>query len=148
MIENLHDGIQSVIKKFSTDYFLIHLDKKIKCVCHLEGSGQPDPKCVKCLGTGFKIYIRKVRGASQSSQLPTSMRAETKVYIAMNFYLLDNVCIAQDDILIKDASIYNVYQITRHTGFKEKYCYAKVACSEKKLDGDIFWLNFNKIISG
>lgn len=147
MIDNLHNGIREVIKKFSRDLYLIHADRNIKCTCHLEGSGQPDPDCQKCLGTGFKIYIRKVHGASQTSQLPTSMRAGTNAYIAMNFYFIDNLPIEQDDIVIKDGEPFVVYQLTRQTGFAGRYCYVKVCCTEKKIESKVFMSNFNKLVS-
>ena len=143
-----HENIQEVINKYSYTVYIVKLNKEIKCSCRDHGSNQPNPRCPICLGTGYKIKIYPLVGASQTSTIPATFRQESELLITMNFYFLENRLVERDDILVDRDKIYNVYQVSKHTGFHGRPCYSKLSCIPKKLDSKIFMQNFNRIVGG
>lgn len=145
-----HDSFQYVINKYSHDLHIINLDKRVKCSCHIAGSSDPDPNCEHCLGTGYRVFIRKIRGAAQTSTFPDTFRATNQILITTSFYLLDDVPVNRDDIIIYDngsnEGAYIVNDAARNNGFDGKFCYTKASGIPKKLDNTIFFENLHKII--
>lgn len=145
-----HDSFQYVINKYSHDLYVINLDKNVRCKCHIAGSDDPDPACKYCLGTGHRIFVHKVRGAAQTSTFPDTFRATNQILITTSFYLLDDVPVRRDDIIVYDNGDYQgayiINDAARNNGFNGKFCYTKASGIPKKLDNNIFFQNFHRII--
>lgn len=141
-----HESFQYVINKYSHDLYIINLDRSMKCSCHIAGSNDPDPKCNKCLGTGCRIIIKKIRGAAQTSTFPDTFRSTNQIVITTSFYLLDDVCVDRDDLIIYNDKAYILNDVARNVGFDGKFCYTKALGIPKKLDNIIFFQNLHKMM--
>lgn len=141
-----HDSFQHVIKRYSRKLMLIKLDKNVRCKCHLPGSNDPDPACPKCLGTGYRIKIYEINGAPQTSTNPATFRQTNQIAIITYFYLLDDVAIDRDDLIVYDDQAFIIENTARNVGFNARFCYTKAAGIPKRLDNNIFWINYHNII--
>lgn len=141
-----HDSFQYVIKKYSRQLYLVKLDKNVRCKCHMAGSNDPDPYCPKCLGTGYRITVYEINGAPQTSTFPDTFRSTNQIVIVCSFYLLDNVPVDRDDIIVYDNNAYIINDAARNVGFNGKFCFTKASGIPKKLDTDVFFKNFNAIV--
>jgi hypothetical protein len=140
-------NVMRIIKDCSYEFFLIKQDFNVKCTCLEEGTTQADPTCPKCLGTGFKIRIHKVSGASVNSNAPTTVKAGLKLLVAKNYYIpANNFILQQDNIIVDDDEVSFVYQNIIYKSFNGKDTYQKSVTLMKKLDTPAFMINFNKII--
>ena len=141
-----HDSFQYVIRKYSRKLYLVKLNKKVRCRCHETGSDDPDPACPKCLGTGYRITVYEITGAPQTSTFPDTFRSTNQIVITTNFYLLDNVPIDRDDLIIYDDKAFIINDTARNVGFNAIFCYTKACGIPKKLDNNIFFKNLYAII--
>lgn len=141
-----HDSFQYVIRKYSRKLYLIKLNKKVRCRCHEAGSDDPDPACPKCLGTGYRITVYEITGAPQTSTFPDTFRSTNQIVITTSFYLLDNVPVDRDDLIIYDDKAFVINDTARNVGFNARFCYTKAIGIPKKLDNNIFFKNLYTII--
>ena len=56
---NLNDKILDIINRCSYDMYVIHKYTNMICTCVNHETDQADVYCKKCLGTKYKISIRK-----------------------------------------------------------------------------------------
>ena len=88
----------NMIDQFSHAFYHIQLDKSFKCTCYKEGTAQPDPKCPKCLGTGYRIKIRKIYGAAQESGIPLTSKEKTSFSMTSNYFVRSRYNIKRQDL--------------------------------------------------
>lgn len=142
-----NDNTLEIIKKLSYEFFVVQQDPKVKCTCIIDGTSQADPNCPRCLGIGNKIKIKKISGASMDSSAPTTMRTTAKILIARNYYIpITETKLYMDNVIVDGNDLYFVYQNTDMRSFHGEVVYQKVTTIPKKLDSDIFMINFRKII--
>lgn len=145
-MEIFNKMIESVIEHIEGEIFIINLDKNIKCICIKEGSGEADIKCPYCLGTGYKIKIKKAKGACQESKLASTVRETTSVVITKTFYVKAKYHIHQDDLIVSNDEIFYVYETKKLKSKGNVDIYMQHLCIDKKYDAKVFFNNFNKII--
>lgn len=138
--------IEKTIEHLEGDIFIINLNKQITCLCRKTGSSEPDAKCPLCLGTGYKIKIKKAKGACQDSKLAATVRETTSVVITKTFYVKAMYHIDRDDILISNNEIFYVYESKKLKTKGNVDLYMQHLCTDKKYDTEEFFKNFNKII--
>lgn len=124
---------RSIIDKFSEDVFLIYVNRDITCTCRKEGSGHPEPRCKRCLGTGYKIKIRKTTANIQGD----------KVYINCD---CDKNKMHKDDLIVFSSKPYIINDLELFKSYKGIGVYYKLEIVPKKLDVKIFMENFQNII--
>lgn len=147
MIRGFNKQALNIIEKFSYDFYIVQPNPDIKCTCINENTLQADPNCEKCLGTGQRIKIKKVRGASQDSDSPATMRAGVQVIVARNYYIpLSEAEMHNDDIIVDGKYIYFVFQNLTNRSFQGEAIFQKSLTITKKLNTKVFLKNFNKII--
>lgn len=139
-------NILKIIKKFEHEFFIVQQDFDIDCVCVNYDTKQADPGCKKCLGTGHKIKIRKIRGASQDSTIPNTARPVNELFVAKSYYIKTECKMYKDNIIVDNDEIYFVYQPRNATAFEGRTVYQKVMAISKKLDSKVFLKNFYEII--
>ena len=130
------ENIQALITMLEYDMWLVAPDKHIDCVCKNFTTKQGDPSCPKCLGTGYKIRVKKIKGVRQptvtlSAQLP--VKTETGVF----FFKVDYK-IKDDDLIVWNNEIEQVVKTERHCSDAQKPVYYRCETIPKKSDNNIF----------
>ena len=141
--------IQSVIRKFWYPVWFVIRDPNIKCACVDFTTGQPDQSCRKCLGTGRKIHIVRVRAAHQNDDL--SMRGEGLGYaeknVTANFYTLNDVNANADDIIVDGNELFIIQWSYPERSNASRPVYYKHVASPKKNSVDTFLRNFREVLA-
>lgn len=63
--KSFHRGLHKLIKKIEYEMYIVNVDRNYTCTCLGKEANEGDPNCPKCLGTGYKIKIRKILGIKQ-----------------------------------------------------------------------------------
>lgn len=142
---NFNNKALKAIRRNLHKFYFLERDLKIKCTCNQHETSQGDPKCPKCLGTGYKIRIREILGATQESDIPSTYRIDNFV-ISKNFYIDSKHAVKKDDIFIDDDEIYIVVEVRRQISLEGTIPLKKAACVRKKYDANIISRNLKSII--
>nr|DAV25227.1 MAG TPA: hypothetical protein [Caudoviricetes sp.] len=141
----LNNKILDMIERHSYEMYYITRNLKVKCTCITHETKQADPMCPKCLGTGYKITIRKIKAAAQDTKLPPTFRSD-KFIVARNFFLNKSIDCKEDDIIVDNDNAYIVLEIQELLSLEGTIPYRKISGVKKKFDTTKFMDNFNNII--
>lgn len=137
-----------IIDQFSHPFYHIQLDESFKCICHTAGTSQPDPKCPRCLGTGYRIKIKKIEGAVQESGIPLTSKEASSFSMTSNYYISQKYNVRRKDLIVDGDEAFVIDAVKVYRSFGGQKIYSKVSAVPKKFDSDIFTTNFNKLIGG
>lgn len=141
-----NNSILRVMNECIYDVYTIERNLNIKCTCVTHATDQADAKCHKCLGTGYKITIKKVKAAAQDTQLPPTFRSD-KFLVARNYFMPTlSIVLKEDDLLVDDESVYTVFEFQKKKGINGSIPYTKISAVKKKFDSSHFIQSFNNII--
>jgi hypothetical protein len=151
MIDNVAFAkkIQDIIRNWEYDMYLIHADSRINCICQNFETKQGDPKCPNCLGTGRKIYIKKIKAARQPYVLVNPIKgsdmfgSDGPVY-----YSRGEFSIHKNDIIVTGEYIDVIQYAEKYQLNSLSPVYYAAYGAAKKMDTQIFMQNFKKIIGG
>lgn len=147
MAERFNKAVLKIIDMMSHPFFIVQQDFDVKCTCVTDTTVHADPACPRCLGTGFKIKIREIDGASQDTDIPAAMRAGMEIIIARNYYVPAKWGgFKKDNIIVDGDKVLFVYQPWEGRSFKNELVYHKLISITKKLDTKVFLQNFNAIV--
>ena len=104
-------NILGIIEKMSYDFYLIKPNARVQCKCVDYATKQADPACPLCLGTGCKIIIKVIHGASVDTNIASTANQSGNTVIARNYYVKMSCDIGYDDIIVDDGEVYYVYSI-------------------------------------
>lgn len=144
-----NDGIMNMIEKYSYDAFMVNQNTNVKCICINPSTKEPDPNCKKCLGTGRKIKIKKVRLSSDNTDVAGSkqmIRESVDILITQVYYLPAKYKFSKDDIIVDGDDAYIVYQSSTGQSDHGEVIYNKIMAVDKKYDQTKFMDNFNEIV--
>lgn len=146
-MEWLGRGIQDIIHKFKYSFYVIQQDFNIKCPC-VHHSDQPDPGCMLCLGTGFKIYIREMQGYSEDMMQSIRQSFSSEPVMSRDYYICSHYLIRRKNIIVEmdEKEAYNVHEMERLTSVEKDKIYQLCYTYPKKTDNGLFIKNFEKII--
>lgn len=147
--KRFNEMIDYIIEEFSTDIYVIHLDKSFKCKCyspHNSSHMSANKDCKLCLGTGYKIKIKNARGAIQQTAIPTTSKEQSSFSMATSFYVHEKYGIKRDDIIIAESKVYIANDVKTLRTFSSKEKYLKINGVYKKYDTSSFYKNFLEII--
>lgn len=143
-MRNFDEHIRAIIELLEYDMWLITPDKHIDCVCKSFETKQADKACRKCLGTGYKIKMKKIKGVRQPKNIGI---ADMKVSAEIGEYFFKNdYHIKEDDILVWRNEVEIVTRVDRFCSDAEKPVYYRCNTRPKKNDVEIFLRNLYKII--
>lgn len=144
--ERFNKGILDIIKTCSYEFYIINRNLDIQCTCVSHATKQADATCGKCLGTGYKITIKKIRGAAQDSQLPATFRGGNFL-IARNYYIPSTEKLLEEDLIVDNGSVFMAFEYQENISIKGTIPYRKISATKKKFDTKTFFSNFNRIIA-
>lgn len=141
--------IQKVIKKFSYPIWFIHRDPKIICTCVKFSTKQPDKHCKKCLGTGRKIYIKRIQAARQPFRLSITGEGLSSEYnLYTTYYTLNDVNAAPYDLFIDNNEVDVIQDRYDERSNESKSVYYRYLVAPKKQNKELFLKMFNDVIGG
>jgi hypothetical protein len=141
-----NNNIKRIIEKFSYDFFVIQQDFNIDCSCKNFTTKQADPTCPKCLGTGHKIKVKKIRGASEDRKATFRNSGLDEQTLAYHYYIDAKYPISEQNIIVDGDEVMIAYRIEKKKTANREHVYTKVAAHKKKSDIKIFMKNFSKIV--
>lgn len=147
--KRFNEMIDKIIDEFSTDIYIVHLDKGFKCKCYSPQNSShmsADKDCKLCLGTGYRIRINKAKGAIQQTAIPTTSKEQSSFSMANTFYIKEEYKVLRDDIIVMDDKVYIANDVKTLRSFSSKAIYLKVNGVQKKYHASSFYKNFLEII--
>lgn len=144
---SFNSGIMNIIGKHSYEFYIISRNLNVKCTCVQHATSQANDDCPKCLGTGYKITIRKIKGAAQDTMLPTTFRSDNFL-VARNYFMPEQYYMQKDDLVVDKQAVFVVFEYQELMGLEGAIPYRKVSTIRKKFNEKSFFKNFNKIIRG
>ena len=99
------DSIKNMIEKMAYDFYVIKPFMDITCPCVHDASEQGDPDCHMCLGTGHKIAIKKIRGASnevESNVSGKNVKGSSAVTVGRTYFVDKKYTLNNNDIIVDD----------------------------------------------
>lgn len=147
-MREFNNGIKRIIEKFSYDFFIVQQDFKVKCTCIDFTTKQADPLCPKCLGTGGKIKIKKMRGASSDSSGSFKISGVSESATMTIFYIDAKYPVFEGNIIVDGDDTFMVHRLERKKTTNKEMVYYKAFCNIKKVHSTAFMKNFNRIVKG
>lgn len=139
-------GILDMIEMHEYEFFTIKKDISIRCTCVSHETSQANVACPKCLGMGYKITIRKIRGAAQDTKLPPTFRSD-KFLVAKNYYIPSKYILDKEDLIVDRDKAFQIFECQEMIGLKGTIPYKKFTTVRKQYDEKIFLKNFYNIIN-
>lgn len=142
--------IKETIEECSYDFYVVNPIKSVRCTCVDLTTQQANPKCINCLGTGYKISIKKIRGAS--NEILTNITGKGGIKgnlteaVARNYFIDHKYPISEDALFIDDNQVWYVYRIFDMKGLKGNLTHYEIQANLKKNDHDVVLNNFRKIM--
>lgn len=144
----LNKGIMNIIDMYSHEQYVVNRNERVRCTCTEHATSQANANCPKCLGTGYKITIRKIQAAAQDTKLPSTSFKGKSLTVTRNFFMPRKYPIEKDDIIVSYGVPFFVVEIQEMISLQGSLPYNKVTTVKKQFDAGIFIDNFNAIISG
>ena len=123
--ERFEQGILNSIERCSYDFYTVHPDKNYICTCTEHATKQPDKKCKKCLGTGYRIKIYTARGGCNETMKGGAIMSTQTTSITRMYYIPYKYKLQEDDLIIDDntneviqGNVYYVAVLNRAFGKK------------------------------
>lgn len=147
-MREFNDGIKRIIEKFSYSFLIVQQNEKVICTCVDFTTKQADPHCPKCLGTGHKIKIKKIRGASEDSKGSFRLSGNSDTAVMTVFYIDAKYPVYDKNVIVDGDEVYMVNRLERKKTTNKELVYYKVYCNPKKTNTKSFLKNFNRIVNG
>ena len=145
--DNYHNLLKKVIEECSYDFYVVHPDQNTVCSCFNSATKQADSNCKKCLGTGYKISIRKAHGASYDEVKGGQTLMIQKSPVVKNYFVdKAKFKLYEGDYIFDNDEIYYVFRIKNAKGLQGFPTHQEVMCSRKNNDRSVIYTNFNKIL--
>lgn len=142
-------NIKAIIKKLNFPVYAVVLDRRYKCTC-VDMNNQPDPACMKCLGTGYHIKIRKTLAAMEPDDVSVRLNGASDK-VASNYYYFDADTVPADvpqtsNIIVRDNEVDVLLSPKLYRSDSNKVIYYYCEAVNKKTNYDIFLSNFWKLV--
>lgn len=138
---------QEVIDNWDYRFWVVKQVPNTKCKCVYNTTKQPDLNCPLCLGTGTKIKIFKVTGASRETKEFEALRAEFPTVTPKIFYIKSKLFIDYQDLIIDEESVYTVYATQFHRGLNGEFKFTRCVCPTVKFNRLGILKNFRKLLN-
>lgn len=145
--EMFHNSILRTIDECSYKFYVVKPNKSIKCICTNHTTKQANVECKKCLGTGYKIVIKRYYGASNDKMKGGASIGTKTSQIIKTYFLKCEYKIAEDDLIVDDNELYYAFRVEDMKGLKGVKTHQEVMAVKRKNDHDIALQNFKDILN-
>lgn len=145
--QSFANNILAMIERCSSNFFLIAPNQSIQCSCVDHTTKQSDPSCKKCLGTGYKIKITKIRGACYEQMKGGATLSSKTSRITRTYYIDNKYTIHENDFIVDNNEIYYVYRLATMRGLGGLATHKEITSVLKSEDHDKVYNNFLAIIN-
>lgn len=140
-------GILYILKQFAYDMYIISIDKSMICTCVSDIENKnPNLECKKCLGTGYRIRIKKVKGANRTGKSSFRTYGVSENGTTNIFYFSGKYPIKENDLIVENNNMYIVERCNKETGAENKVIYYRAEANPVKQYPTVRISNFNEII--
>lgn len=126
--------------------FFVRRDDRVRCVCIDSTSKQPFPGCPKCLGTGRKIEIRKVRAARQNSKVSFRGAGVSETASGSVYYLKVDAAPREGDLFVDGSDVDVVQRCDVKRSDDRLPIYFRCETVPQKSNKTLFLQNFREIV--
>lgn len=142
-------NIKAIIKKLAFPMYVVIPDKRYVCTCR-DHNNQPDPACEKCLGTGYRIRIRKITAAMEPDDVTARIQGASQK-IASNYYYFDAdvvpaEAVQSDNLIVRDDEVDILLSPKKYRSDSNKVIYYYCEAVNKKHNFGLFLQNFRKLV--
>jgi hypothetical protein len=139
--------VLDMIEECSSNFFIVKQDFNIQCTCLDHSTKQPNPACKKCLGTGYKVTIKKMRGACREElKGGNKLSAETS-RITRTYYIDSKYSVDENNYIIDHNEVYYIYRAAAMRGLDGVITHKQVTTVLKSEDHEKVLRNFMELIN-
>ena len=138
------------INKWSYPVWFIIKNNEVNCPCVDYATGQPDPKCKKCFGTGKKIKIRQMKTAHQNIDLRIMGEgiASGEKAVMSVYYTLKDAKATEGDYILDGDTLDVVQHYYPMRSDHSAPIYYKYETAPKKTNYKLTLNNIREVIKG
>lgn len=146
---SFNKNVKRIIQKLAFPAYVIILDPLLKCPCR-DQHETADPACKKCLGTGKKIKIRKIKAAMEPDEVSVRLSGQQQK-IASNYYYFDaddvtTEMIQPGNIIVRDDEADILQSPKKYRSDSNKVIYYHCEAVNKKDNKELFLENFRRLV--
>ena len=139
--------IKDIIEACSYNFFIVQQDENFQCSCVNHSTKQPDATCKKCLGTGYKVKKKKIRGACNEKMIGGETLSKKTSRITKTFYVDCKYDIYENNLIIDNNEIYYIYRTSIIRGIEGIQTHKEITSVLKTENHDKVLKNFLYIIN-
>lgn len=148
-MQNFDKNLRQVIKEFAYDMYVVQQYNDVQCTCIDPVSKQGDPNCQKCLGRGFKIVIKKIKGVKQlTNSVSFRTRGTSEKVNTPVFYFDADYPVKAGNLIIDRDEVYVLQAPDVKYSDNRNVVYYISAGVPVKAHAKTILQNFNKIVGG
>lgn len=149
--KSFNKNILKIIDKLSYPMYIVCLDKRYKCPC-LSQHENADKNCTKCLGTGYKIKIKKIEGVMEPDEVSVRLSGSQQKMAVNNYYFnakkVDGSLIKPDNLIVREDEVDIVQDPKKYRSDSNNVIYYYVEGVKLRSYKNTFLKNFYNLIGG
>lgn len=144
--DNYHKKVIRTIEECSYKFYVIKRMMDFNCPCINPTTKQANIECPKCLGTGKRITIKIIYGASNEELKGRLSNGTEATQIIKKYFVKEVYSVNELDIIVDNDSMFYVNRIEHVRGLKGTFTHQEVYSIKLKNDHDIRIKNFYSLI--
>lgn len=142
--------IRKIITILEYPMYVVIRDKNFKCQCR-DINAVPDPHCMKCLGTGYRIKIKEIPGVMEPDDNPAMRMNEQADRTSMNYYYfnsekVDIADIQRKNLIVRDDEVDLLMTPRQYRSDSNSPIYYYVRAIPMQVNQQLFLRNFHKVL--
>lgn len=141
--------IRDTIEKCSYPIYIVHPIEEVQCTCVKHSTKQADPYCNMCLGTGYKIKIRKIKAAANDIESNTAgkgIRGSSAIAVGKTYFIDSKYPIGDSDMIIDYDEVLYVFRVYTMKGLEGVVTHNEVHALPMRNDHKVTLKNFRELM--
>lgn len=105
---SIKKSFDAVIEKYGNEIIYARGNHLFQCSCFIERTGESDPKCKECLGTGHPVKLEKLTvrratelGVTKQAESDAHYKAGTQISSQFEYYLQSEHLPKEGDLILE-----------------------------------------------